>query len=247
MNSEGLFTNIWGPAQWQSLHNITFNYPHNPTEDDKEKYYNYFMALGDVLPCCTCRDNYINHLKEGDTKITYEVFKNRNTLTRWLYNLHKKVCDILGFEYDITYEMMCKKHNSYIAKCALTVEQKTDAYINLYDVHAPVLRLNVLLCFAEYAKERGLNNFVENIKKYSDMDRESKEWYERNQKCQEQIKYMRMNGICSCETEGKYKKKPTINELKLMEMASTTITKREIKKILQNMGCKFIKTYKFSK
>lgn len=92
MNSEGLFTNIWGPAQWQSLHNITFNYPYKPTEDDKEKYYNYFMALGDVLPCCTCRDNYINHIKEGDTKLTYEVFESRDTLTRWA---HHFVCYII--------------------------------------------------------------------------------------------------------------------------------------------------------
>ena len=126
------------------------------------------------------------------------------------------------------------------------VEQKQEAYINLYDIHAPILRLNILLQFAKYAEKRGFLNFIENINKYSNMDRESKEWYERNQKCQAQIKYMRINGIQSCESEGEYKDLPTEDELKLMEMISTTIPKKQIIKILEQMGIKFIKKYKFN-
>jgi len=43
--------NVWGPSAWTFLHTITFNYPEDPTEDDKRKYYNFFMNIKDVLPC----------------------------------------------------------------------------------------------------------------------------------------------------------------------------------------------------
>ena len=31
-------TNTWGPSAWIFLHTITFNYPINPTENDKYIY-----------------------------------------------------------------------------------------------------------------------------------------------------------------------------------------------------------------
>jgi hypothetical protein len=243
MRSEGLFTTIWGPAQWQSLHNITFNYPYNPTSDDKKKYYDYFIALGNVLPCCTCRDHYNHYIRNGETKLTDRVLSSRDTLTRWMFDLHKSVCNRLGFDYDITYEMFCKKQNSYIAKTDFTREQKMEAYKNLYDVHAPVIKYDILSCLSDYAIERGFNNFLKNIKYYNSLNRESKEWYIRNQKCQEQIKHMRINGISQLTDNGM----PSDDELKLMEMCCTTLSKRSIKNILKNMGCKIRKTFTFQK
>jgi hypothetical protein len=235
METEGLYTLIWGPVQWQSMHNITFNYPYNPTEEDKKNYYNYFQSLTKVLPCCTCRKHYTEHLNSGETKLKNEDLKNRETLTKWLYNFHKAVCKRLGFDYDITYDMVCKKHNSYIAKCDFTRKQKKEAFINLYDVHAPVLKIEILLCFSKYAEERGLKDYEKKAIKYSQIDRESDDWYYRNQKCQEIIKHMRTNGICGIEEEGEYTGMPSLEELKLMSYASTTIYKRDIKNILKAM------------
>lgn len=235
MESEGLFTPIWGPSQWEALHNITFNYPHNPTDDDKEKYYNYFMALSYVLPCCTCRDNFKKHLSEGETKLTMEHLANRESLTKWLHFFHQAVCKRLGFEYDISYERMCKRYNSFIAKCELTKEQKQEAFQNLYNKEAPILKHNVLLCFLQYAKERNIENFEENIEKYSYMDKNSNEWIIRNEECQKIIKYMRTNGIYNVEKEGEYKNMPSIEELQLMSYASTTICWNNVKNIMKLM------------
>lgn len=247
MESEGLYTQVWGPAMWESLHNITFNYPYNPTEEDKENYYNFFMSVKDVLPCSSCRKNYAEHINESDTLLSYDVFKNRETLTKWLYKLHKKVSSILGYNDDISYEMLCNKYNSFIAKGDFTDEQKKEAFKNLYNTCSCVLKEEILMCFSKYAKQRGLINFIDNIKKYSHMDRESKEWYDRNQKCQDHIKYMRINGISSIEKDGIYKGLPTIDELKLMELTSTNLSNKKIKNILKdNLKCKFVTKYIFS-
>lgn len=245
MESEGLFTYVWGSIQWQSLHNISFNYPYEPTEEDKKKYYNYFVALGDVLPCCSCRKHFKENINSEPTKFTYDVLKNRDTLTKWLFDIHKRVCGQVGFDYDITYEMMCKKYNSFIAKCDLTAEQKQSAFVNLYDVHAPVVQYDILKCFVGYAKKRGFDKFLENIAYYNSLDRESNEWYVRNQKCQEIIKNNRMNGKDNVEMEGEYKGLPTFEELQLLELTSTTIPKQYLKKMLQdNLKCSIIKKYK---
>jgi len=238
MENEGLYTLIWGPIQWEALHNITFNYPHNPTDDIKQKYFNYFTCLADVLPCCTCRDNYKKHINNGETKLTLEHLKSRETLTKWLYNFHKKVCERLGFEYDITYERMCKRYNKFIAKCKFSGEQKKEAFISLYNKEAPIIKhYDALLCFVQYAKERGVVDYENNIKKYMNMDRNSENWVDRNMKCQDLIKHMRINGICGIEENGKYKDMPSKEELQLMSMCSTTICWGDMKKILLKLNC----------
>lgn len=242
MESEGLFTSVWGANQWESMHNITYNYPYNPTELDKEHYRSYFISLCNVLPCCACRKHYSFYINNGDTALTDVVLTNRGTLTKWLYNLHKTVSDRLGFTYDITYEMLCNKHNSYIAKCDLTNEQKRNAYKHLYDVHAPVVKCDILICFADYAISKGFVNFIKNIKYYSSLDRNSNEWYDRNQKCQELIKHIRVNGISPIIDN-----MPSPEELKLFELTSTTLSKRVLKNILKNMGCKVRKSFKLIK
>ena len=47
--------NKWGPGGWAFMHTITFNYPLNPTDDDKQHYKNFFQSLKYILPCNYCR------------------------------------------------------------------------------------------------------------------------------------------------------------------------------------------------
>lgn len=225
MESEGLYTTIWGPVQWESMHNITFNYPHNPTEKQKEDYQIYFMSLCNVLPCCKCREHYTENINKGELKLTKKHLKNRDTLTLWLYNFHKSVCERLGFKYDITYEMMCDKYNSFISSKPVNEMGKVEAYRNMYNQHACVIPKEKLLIFANYAEERGFGKrqFINNVNYYSGLDRESEDWYERNQKCQSEIKFMRLNGIESLETSGKYENLPTFNELILLSMCTSRL------------------------
>ena len=35
-SGDGMMTTIWGPSLWHYLHTMSFNYPVNPTPDDKK-------------------------------------------------------------------------------------------------------------------------------------------------------------------------------------------------------------------
>ena len=38
ISGDGMVTTIWGPGMWHFLHTISFNYPINPTDEDKTNY-----------------------------------------------------------------------------------------------------------------------------------------------------------------------------------------------------------------
>ena len=77
---------IWGSHLWFFLHTTTFNYPINPTEDDKKNMYNFFMSLKPVLPCMYCRKNYDRNLKEYPIRLN-----SRKDLICWLIDIHNEV------------------------------------------------------------------------------------------------------------------------------------------------------------
>ena len=77
----------WGPSAWTFLHTISFAYPENPDEATRAGMQQFFASLGHVLPCQKCRLNYHKHLQE----IREDPFKNRDTLTRWVVELHNQV------------------------------------------------------------------------------------------------------------------------------------------------------------
>ena len=92
--------NKWGPGGWVFLHSITFNYPLEPTNDDKCNYRLYFESLGNILPCKYCRDSYkiyykyipIDHFLDSRVGVCY-----------WLYRIHNLIndkifCDNSSFE-----------------------------------------------------------------------------------------------------------------------------------------------------
>ena len=79
----------WGPPGWKFLHYITFTYPNNPTNKEKESYLNFFKYVGDVLPCEKCRFNYQNH--QAKYPLNNTVLSNKQNLVMWLINVHNEV------------------------------------------------------------------------------------------------------------------------------------------------------------
>ena len=77
--------NIWGPQLWFSLHIITFNYPNNPTNNDKLNYKNFFNSLANVIPCTYCKHNFKIHMKKLPL---INALQNKNTLIKWLFDIH---------------------------------------------------------------------------------------------------------------------------------------------------------------
>ena len=114
-SGDGMLTSVWGPAVWHSLHTISFNYPIKPTKEDKENYYNYFVSLQNVLPCKYCRINLKKNLKKLPLKKS--VFKNRNSLSRWVYQLHKIVNKMLNKESKLSYENVRDRYEHFRARC----------------------------------------------------------------------------------------------------------------------------------
>lgn len=80
--------NIWGPPAWTFLHTVTYNYPENPTEDDKRNFYNFFMNLQHVLPCEKCKAHYKQNIKKYDLK---NNLGSRQELVKWLIDLHNDI------------------------------------------------------------------------------------------------------------------------------------------------------------
>tara|TARA_A100001015_G_C14934910_1_gene690019 strand:+ start:912 stop:1439 length:528 start_codon:yes stop_codon:yes gene_type:complete len=112
---DGMLTSIWGPPMWHALHTISFNYPINPIKDDKTTYYNYFKSLQGVLPCKYCRDNLKDNYKK--LSLNKSVFKNRDTLSRFVYNLHEMVNKRLGKISNLTYTQVRDRYENFRARC----------------------------------------------------------------------------------------------------------------------------------
>ena len=64
-SGDGFLTSVWGPAIWHYLHTMSFNYPVNPTSENKKHYREFIVNLQYVLPCKYCRMNLTNNLKKN--------------------------------------------------------------------------------------------------------------------------------------------------------------------------------------
>jgi hypothetical protein len=47
-SGDGMLTTVWGPPMWHFLHTMSFNYPVEPTPDDKKYYKNFIYNLRHV-------------------------------------------------------------------------------------------------------------------------------------------------------------------------------------------------------
>ena len=56
-------TRFWGPPGWKLLHQIAYQYPENPTPEDKLNYGIFYSNLGNVLPCKYCRNSFTKYIK----------------------------------------------------------------------------------------------------------------------------------------------------------------------------------------
>ncbi len=249
-SNNGLITKIWGSAGWTFNHSITFGYPVNPTEADKIKYRNYFISVGDVLPCRFCRESYQKFITNGPTALTDEVLTNRASLTKWFYDIHEAVNAKLEINYGITYEDVVDRYESFRAKCGKTdpavkgcvapLDYKAFSFKKLYNLDAPIIELDIVKSFINLAKERGLDERWFGLVKIAEQANGNYQllkhedfWFDRNKFCQHQIRYMRENAIPSIEPiDSEFAGTPTIDELKLLLFLSSNLCHTELIKAL---------------
>ena len=114
-SGDGMLTSVWGPPMWHTLHTISFNYPVNPTSEQKENYYNYFVSLKHILPCRYCRENYVENMKK--LKFSKKTMKNRESLSRYVYELHEMINTNLGKKSNLSYNQVIDRYEHFRSRC----------------------------------------------------------------------------------------------------------------------------------
>lgn len=114
-SGDGMLTTVWGPSMWHYLHTMSFNYPVNPSSQDKKHYKNFMINLQYNLPCKHCRDN----LKKNFQKFPIYscVMKNRDTFSRYIYQLHETVNKLLGKKSGLSYCHVRDRYEHFRARC----------------------------------------------------------------------------------------------------------------------------------
>ena len=115
MSGDGMMTSVWGPAAWHLLHTISFNYPINPTNENKKQYKEYVESLTNVLPCKYCRMNLKNNLKAHPIRMCH--MKNRETFSKYIYNLHEIINKMLGKNSGLSYCDVRERYEHFRSRC----------------------------------------------------------------------------------------------------------------------------------
>jgi hypothetical protein len=114
-SGDGMLTTVWGPSLWHSLHTISFNYPNCPTKEDKKNYKDFILNLKNVIPCKYCRINLGNNFKSLPLKNS--DMKNRETFSKYIFNLHELVNKMLKKKSNLTYNEVRIRYEHFRARC----------------------------------------------------------------------------------------------------------------------------------
>jgi hypothetical protein len=114
-SGEGMLTSVWGPSLWHYLHTMSFNYPVNPTKEDRHYYKHFIMSLKYVLPCKYCRINLKNNFKE--CPLTNADMKNRETFSHYVYRLHELINKMLDKKSNLTYKEVRERYEHFRSRC----------------------------------------------------------------------------------------------------------------------------------
>jgi hypothetical protein len=115
LSGDGMLTSIWGPSMWHFLHIMSFNYPINPTTEDKHNYRNFILGLRYVLPCKYCRQNLTNNLKSDPLNMC--DMKSRDTFSRYIYKLHETINKLLGKKSGLSYCDVRERYEHFRSRC----------------------------------------------------------------------------------------------------------------------------------
>ena len=131
-SGDGMLTTVWGPSMWHYLHTMSFNYPVNPTEDDKKHYKEFIINLQYVLPCKYCRQNLTNNFKVFPLKACH--MKDRESFSKYVYKLHEMVNKLLGKKSGLSYCDVRERYEHFRSRC-------TDEKPKIFDIRK-TLKLN---------------------------------------------------------------------------------------------------------
>ena len=116
-SGEGMLTTVWGPSLWHFLHTMIFNYPIEPTNEQKKYYMNFILSLKNILPCKYCRINLTKNFKVVPLKMS--SMKDRESFSRYIYTLHEHINKMLGKKSNLSYEDVRERYEHFRARCTV--------------------------------------------------------------------------------------------------------------------------------
>ena len=114
-SGDGMLTTVWGPAMWHYQHTMSFNYPVEPTPENKKHYKEFVYNLRNVLPCKYCRINLANNLKKKPLQMCHMA--SRETFSRYIYELHEVVNKMLNKKSKLTYCDVRERYEHFRSRC----------------------------------------------------------------------------------------------------------------------------------
>lgn len=118
-SGDGMKTSIWGPPMWHFLHTMSFNYPVEPTTNQKHQYRDFVLSLRNVLPCGKCRKNLKKNFKK--LPLTMAAMTSRDTFSLYIYKLHELINTMLGKKSGLSYDDVRELYENFRARCSLPI------------------------------------------------------------------------------------------------------------------------------
>lgn len=116
-SGDGMLTTVWGPSLWHFLHTMSFNYPVEPTSEQKRHYRDFILNLENTLPCKYCRLNLAKNFAK--LPLTEKHMESRNTFSRYIYRLHEVINTMLGKKSGLTYCDVRERYEHFRARCTI--------------------------------------------------------------------------------------------------------------------------------
>jgi len=150
----------WGPKLWFFMHTLSFNYPENPTQNDKINIKNFFENLKYLIPCETCRIHYNEHTN----KLPIDNYlDSKQNLIIWVTNLHNAVNESIGkpiwsLEQVIEHysNIFSGKCNINEGKCNKTQKNTSNNSLKNYSIIIIIILLSILLLIIYLIKSQKL-------------------------------------------------------------------------------------------
>ena len=115
-SGDGMLTSVWGPSMWHYLHTMSFNYPVEPSKENKHYYKEFVKNLQYTLPCKYCRINLKNNFKAHPIKDCH--MKDREAFSRYVYELHELVNKMLNKKSGLKYCDVRERYEHFRARCS---------------------------------------------------------------------------------------------------------------------------------
>ena len=162
-SQDGMITYTWGPLLWHFLHMMSFNYPVNPEDyniKNKQKsgfiqnaYYLFIRLLQYILPCGACRENLINNLHSLNfKKDKNKILKNRESFSRFVYNLHETINNMLKKNSNLKYEDIRDFYEHFRAYCP-KVTKGHSGCVKLQHNSQERIKPKVIIYFVPFTKK----------------------------------------------------------------------------------------------